>query len=460
MIEQLKTINDVVEKLSTLLRQKGLNDRYQSYLIGIVCLILKTDPNWNGKDNQIKQTMEHFGFDQNLKNQLLKVDQNGITSVINLIKKQFAGSDYATLINHLWTYFQQYVSRNDKNQVFTPLHISEFIYECFDLDHEQLIYDPTAGIGNLLILALNRRLQVVANESDPEVATLLKINLALNGDLKNHFISNQSCFTYQPENKAKIGLTLINPPYNANLKDVESALVDKNGVDQTKGLFFVDQVANQINQGYLVAIVPLACAIGNNQAIATIKQSLLAKHTLAAVFSLPNQLFYPNASVNTCMMIFKLNQPHLQSNLPTYFGYYKDDGFTNHKKLGRIDAHQQWNLIKQKWVDYYRHRISEPGFSVLAKVNANDEWLAEAYMETDYLQLSKADFIKTLQEYLAFKIKNPISTNEAVNDEIKSEGIKSDFVISTNETDTSKEQADAQNSAKANKPKWKQLKLF
>ena len=165
--------------------------------------------------------------------------------------------------------------------------------------------------------------------------------MALNGKITNHLISNQSCFTYQPENKAKIGLTLINPPYNANLKDVNDALVDKNGADQTKGLFFVNQIANQINQGYLVAIVPLVCAIGNNQLIATIKERLLAKHSLEAVFSLPNNLFHPNASVNTCMMVFKLNQPHLEMIQPTYFGYYKNDGYRKHKKLGRVDVHRQ-----------------------------------------------------------------------------------------------------------------------
>ena len=456
-METLKQINSVVEKLSILLKQKGLNDRDQPYLIGMICLILKTNPDWNGEDDRIEQAMEDFGFDQGLKNRLLKVDQSGIANVISLIKTQIGGSDYARLINHLWTYFQQYVSRNDKNQVFTPLHISEFIYECFDLDQDQLIYDPTAGIGNLLIPALDRQLQVIANESDPEVATLLKINLALNGNLKQHLISNQSCFTYQPENRAKIGLTLINPPYNANLRGIESALVDKNGADQTKGLFFVDRVANQINQGYLVAIVPLACAIGNNQAIATIKERLLAKHSLEAVFSLPDQLFYPNASVNTCMMIFKLNQPHLEMRQATYFGYYKNDGFKNHKKLGRVDAHQQWNLIKQKWVDYYRQRISAPGFSVLKNVNYDDEWLSEAYMETDYSQLREDDFINTLQEFLAFKIKNPELINKAVLKEIETEGVESDFVMRANEKSASEQQPDSTNNAK---PKWKQLKLF
>ena len=456
-METLKQIHGVVEKLTILLKQKGLNERDQPYLIGMICLILKSNPDWNGEGNDLEQIMEHFGFDQGLKNRLQKVDQSGIANVISLIKTQIATSDYATLINHLWTYFQQYVSRNDKNQVFTPLHISEFIYECFDLDQDQLIYDPTAGIGNLLIPALNRELQVIANEADPEVATLLKINLALNGNHRQHLISNQSCFTYQPEHKAKIGLTIINPPYNANLKDVESALVDKNGADQTKGLFFVDQIANQINQGYLVAIVPLACAIGNNQAIATIKERLLVKHRLEAVFSLPNDLFYPNANVNTCMMIFKLNQPHLEMRQATYFGYYKDDGFKKHKQLGRVDAKNQWNLIKQKWVDYYRHRISAPGFSVLKNVNNNDEWLAEAYMETDYLQLSENDFIQTIRDFIAFKVKNPEDKTRF--NEIESKGVESesDFVVRANEKSASEQQPDSKNNAK---PKWKQLKLF
>ncbi|HEC1787871.1 TPA: hypothetical protein R1739_000956 [Campylobacter lari] len=44
------------------------------------------------------------------------------------------------------------------------------------------------------------------------------------------------------------------------------------------------------------------------------------------------------------------------------------------------------------------------GLSVLRKVTADDEWLAEAYMETDYSTLTQDDFEKTIRNFLAYKI--------------------------------------------------------
>jgi hypothetical protein len=50
--------------------------------------------------------------------------------------------------------------------------------------------------------------------------------------------------------------------------------------------------------------------------------------------------------------------------------------------------------------------MSKAGLSVTKSVNHEDEWCAEAYMETDYLSLSNEDFIKTMQNYAAYLIQN------------------------------------------------------
>ena len=35
-----------------------------------------------------------------------------------------------------------------------------------------------------------------------------------------------------------------------------------------------------------------------------------------------------------------------------------------------------------------------------------DEWLCEAYMKTDYTQLSESDFENTIRNYLSYLVKN------------------------------------------------------
>ena len=53
----------------------------------------------------------------------------------------------------------------------------------------------------------------------------------------------------------------------------------------------------------------------------------------------------------------------------------------------------------------YGLKQKKNGLSVTHKVDENDEWLAEAYMETDYNDLSESDFQNSINNYLAYLIK-------------------------------------------------------
>lgn len=44
-------------------------------------------------------------------------------------------------------------------------------------------------------------------------------------------------------------------------------------------------------------------------------------------------------------------------------------------------------------------------FQQLPEVSGKEEWLCEAYMKTDYTQLKEKDFQKTLNDYLAYLMK-------------------------------------------------------
>ena len=41
----------------------------------------------------------------------------------------------------------------------------------------------------------------------------------------------------------------------------------------------------------------------------------------------------------------------------------------------------------------------------MQRVTWKDEWLAEAYMETDYDTLTQEDFQKTINDYLSYLVK-------------------------------------------------------
>ena len=186
--------------------------------------------------------------------------------------------------------------------------------------------------------------------------------------------------------------------------------------DPSKGLYFVKYIADTLNsvntQATLAVLLPVACAIGTTGVIADLKKKILEENTLDAVFTLPNEVFYPGASASACCMVFKIGKKHNDvSNPDTFFGYYKDDGFRKKKNLGRVEqidnatGKSRWIGIEERWIELYRNRRSIDGLSATHKVTGNDEWLCEAYMKTDYTQLSEADFQKTLNDHLSFLVK-------------------------------------------------------
>ena len=120
---------------------------------------------------------------------------------------------------------------------------------------------------------------------------------------------------------------------------------------------------------------------------------------------MPDDIFYANnASTNVCVMVWEAHKPH-NSIQNTFFGYYKDDGFVKAKKLGRIDKFNKWENIKKEWLALYRERDVKEGLTAKKPVKWNDEWLCEAYMETDYSTLKEADFEKTVKDYLSYLVR-------------------------------------------------------
>lgn len=196
---------------------------------------------------------------------------------------------------------------------------------------------------------------------------------------------------------------MLNPPYKAD---------KKNDVEELE--FVKWNLEALVEGGTCVAIVPMQCAISTKDKTVSLKKELLDKHTLEAVFSMPDELFYnSDKSVVTCIMVFTAHKPHPKDK-ETFFGYFKDDGFEKRKNLGRIDVHNKWGKIKEEWLRLYRNRKEVAGKSVMHHVEAKDEWCAEAYMETDYNGISKPQFEKTIRDYIAFKIYSDMNFSDVI----------------------------------------------
>jgi len=107
-------------------------------------------------------------------------------------------------------------------------------------------------------------------------------------------------------------------------------------------------------------------------------------------------------------MVFTAHTPHdNDEHHESWFGYWKNDGFRKDKILGRIPkTNDSWESIKKEWLASFSNKKDIPGFSVRKKVTKDDEWCAEAYLETDYSDITEEEFENQLKKYWVFKTLN------------------------------------------------------
>jgi type I restriction enzyme M protein len=315
------------------------------------------------------------------------------------------------VIGQFYGEFLRYTGGDKKGLgiVLTPRHLTELFVKMARIGLKDTVLDTCCGTGGFLIAAMAemdaradgdqaarddiRKHRLVGVEQQPQMFALAASNMILRGDGKANLFQG-SCFdpviidrVKKPERRRfqRPSIGLINPPF----------------AQQGEGLHELNFVENLLDLlrpgGRAVVVVPMSCAIEPHP----VRHSLLNKHTLLASVSLPNDLFHP-IGVITCALVFEAHQPHEDSPSPTWFGAWKDDGFVKQKKRGRIDLRGTWPEIRDGWLRNFHARASVPGQSVVRQVTADDEWLAEAYLETNYSTLAPSDFVKLVREYAIF----------------------------------------------------------
>ena len=313
------------------------------------------------------------------------------------------------VLGRFYIEFIRYAASEQKSGlVLTPSHITELFCDLGGLNVNDIVYDPCCRTGGFWVAAMQRmyklagndmgkrehirKLQICGCEFRSDIFTYACSSMRFRGDGKSN-IYNGDCFHYAKSiaDNHKPTVAFLNPPYDVGtagqMRFVEHALS------------VLDKKAN----GRVVAIVQMSCVTKNDKDLKAVRASILAKHHLKAVISMPDDLFYP-VGVVTCIMVFEANKPN--KGCKTWFGYFKDDGFEKRKHLGRIDARNRYAALRDKLLYAYRNNDVVPGLSARQEVGAEDEWCAEAYMETDYSTLCENDFISTIKKYVAYRFLN------------------------------------------------------
>ncbi len=364
-------------------------------------------------------------------------------------------SEGQDILNMFFIAFNKYTGKADKNQAFTPDHITDFMCRVTDVDRTKVVLDATCGSGSFLVQAMVKELadcrkgqteadaisliedikkqHIFGIENEEKAYGLATTNMLIHGD-GNSNIKFASCFDCEDFIKnANPDIILMNPPYNAKPIGIPERYKKNWGKakdgkeDPTKGYVFIQflsDVIKAMNKDRerknlpkktvkLAVLLPVSAAIGTSSILQNSKAEMLRDNRLEAVFTLPSEIFYPGAAVNVCCMVFTLGLPHQNADgttNETFFGFYREDGFKKKKNLGRIeqfdtDGNSKWRKIEEDWLRLYRNKKVVDGLSATAEVTADDEWLCEAYMKTDYSTLSQEDFQQTLNNYLSYLVK-------------------------------------------------------
>ncbi len=344
---------------------------------------------------------------------ILSREENKLRDIIESVDKKINNFiktyKYFDTLGQFYIEFLRYAN-NDKGLgiVLTPPHITELFCEIANVNKDSVVLDTCTGTGGFLISAMKQMIidaggdkkkelnikskQIIGVELQHSIFSLACSNMYIHGDGRSNLIKG-SCFdekVIEEIKKYKPNVGLLNPPY---------------GDKKYKELEFILNNLTLLEKGsYCVAIVPMSSVLSTKGEELLLKEKLLANHTLEAVFSMPTELFH-NSKVNvvTAVIVVKAKEKH-PKNYKTYFGYWKDDGFYKKKTSGRSDYDNKWSQIKKYWLENYKNKDEVIGHSVKRVIAPSDEWCVEAYMQTDYSNLTSEDFSKVIRDFIAFKI--------------------------------------------------------
>ncbi|AZJ43545.1 class I SAM-dependent DNA methyltransferase [Bacillus velezensis] len=389
-----------------------------SSLLGAISVELRADPK---KDKNTDVVLGAFDFIKT--NKTFSDSKKGLmalTEVITSIKDNvYTFLDKYKYIDTLSQFYIEFLryANTDKGLgiVLTPMHIAQLFAKMANVRRDTTVLDNAAGTGGFLVASLGemmidagddetkieeiREKQVYGIEYESSNLALLVSNMIIHSDGRSNIIWGDT-FDVVPiklKGKKLIDVGLLNPPFKMDKDDVYEFEFIFSNLDAVK------------EKGTVIALVPASVVTDTSGANYEYKKRLLKNHTLEAVVSLPEELFANSkTSVVTVGIVITAHVPHSKYK-ETWFGYWRNDGFVKTKKYGRADVNRQWDGekgLERQWLNAFTNRKEIAEFSINKIVTPEDEWIAEAYLETDYSSLDMRAFEKTVRKYQAFKMEN------------------------------------------------------
>lgn len=290
--------------------------------------------------------------------------------------------------------FNRYKKKSESGQVFTPEHITSFMYKLIEVNCHDRVLDATCGSGAFLVKAMANMIREVGGintkesedikknnlygiEFDREIFALACANMLIHKDGKTNLErldsrKQEACEWIKSKNITKV---LMNPPFER-----------KYGCKK-----IVENVLNNVSSNIQCAFILQDKKLEKDK-----MQNLLKKHTLEMIIKLPENLF--DASATTSIFVFKTGIP--QGNKQIFACYIEDDGLERVKNEGRHDIKGKWSDIEKYWLDVVKNK-EDSKYKTDQLLNPNEN-LSYQKPKKDF-EIFEEDFKKTVLDFILFE---------------------------------------------------------
>ena len=295
--------------------------------------------------------------------------------------------------------FNRYKKKSESGQIFTPEHITSFMYRIIDVHQDDYVLDAACGSGGFLVKSMSKMIkeaggiqtdkakQIKSNqlygiEFDREIFALACANMLIHKDGKTNLEQMDSRTSKAGEwiREKKVTKVLMNPPFER-----------KYGC-----LKIVENVLDNVPQHTICAFILPDKKLEKDKS-----DSILKHHQLQKIIKLPENVF--SEGVTTSVFVFEAGIP--QNGKEIFGCYIEDDGLETVKNKGRHDIKDRWQEIEDKFVDVIH---KQNGDNSIQWINPN-EHLSYQMPEKEF-EIFEEDFTKTMMDYLMYK--NEIDVKE------------------------------------------------
>ena len=250
--------------------------------------------------------------------------------------------------------FNRYKKKSDAGQVFTPDHITSFMYRLINVTKEDYVGDFACGSGAFLVKAMSNMIEEAGGVDTKEAKAIRQTHLF--GIEFDREIYALACANMLIHKDGKTNLTQLDTREQAACDWIKSKPITKvlmNPPFETKYgcVQIVKNVLDNVPVGTDCAFI-----LPDKKLEKTSKRlvnEILGNHRLMMIVKLPEDLFF-GRGVTASVFVFQAWKP--QNGKEIFGCYIENDGLETVKNQGRHDVKNLWGEIENYWIDAIEKR--------------------------------------------------------------------------------------------------------